>query len=143
VEHTAHRAEVVAGIVVRDGHVLLCHRRADRTWYPAVWDFPGGHVETGETPTGALVRELREELEIVIEEPADPEHFRLVSEEFDMKLWVVTRWDGSPRNVSPAEHDDLAWMSAQAARGVTLADESYPSVIAQVLGEAGPGPGDG
>jgi 8-oxo-dGTP diphosphatase len=129
--------EVVAGIVVRDGRVLLCHRRADRAWYPDVWDFPGGHIEPGETPTGALVRELREELEIDIEEPSDPEDFRLTSTEFDMRMWVVRKWEGTPVNASLSEHDDLAWMSEEATRELELADESYPSVIARVLGQPG------
>jgi oligopeptide/dipeptide ABC transporter ATP-binding protein len=41
--------------VLRDGdRVLLCHRSAGRRWYPDVWDLPGGHVEEGQDPTGAL-----------------------------------------------------------------------------------------
>ena len=37
--------DVVAGVLIRDGHVLLCHRSPAREWYPDVWDLPGGHVE--------------------------------------------------------------------------------------------------
>ena len=54
---------VSAGIIHRDGQVLVGQRRlADR--HPLKWEFPGGKVEAGETPQQALVRELREELEI-------------------------------------------------------------------------------
>jgi 8-oxo-dGTP diphosphatase len=54
---------VSAGIIHRDGQVLVGQRRrADR--HPLKWEFPGGKVESGETPQQALVRELREELQI-------------------------------------------------------------------------------
>jgi len=54
---------VSAGIIHRDGRVLVGQRRrADR--HPLKWEFPGGKVEFGETPQQALVRELREELQI-------------------------------------------------------------------------------
>jgi mutator protein MutT len=54
---------VVAGIVERDGAILICRRRADQP-HPLKWEFPGGKAEPGESPAEALRRELREELEI-------------------------------------------------------------------------------
>ncbi len=54
---------VAAGVIHRDGQILVGQRRkADR--HPFKWEFPGGKVELGESPQEALVRELREELEI-------------------------------------------------------------------------------
>jgi 8-oxo-dGTP diphosphatase len=57
---------IVAGAMIKDGRVLLCHRSPHRRWYPDVWDLPGGHVELGETPTEALKRELLEELSVSV-----------------------------------------------------------------------------
>ncbi len=54
---------VVAGILERDGTILICQRRADQP-HALKWEFPGGKVEAGETPAEALARELREELGI-------------------------------------------------------------------------------
>lgn len=54
---------VVAGILERDGRILICQRKADQP-HPLKWEFPGGKVEAGESPEIALVRELREELGI-------------------------------------------------------------------------------
>ena len=54
---------VSAGIVSRDGKIMLCQRRpGDRL--SLKWEFPGGKLESGESPQQALERELREELAI-------------------------------------------------------------------------------
>jgi mutator protein MutT len=129
---------VAAGILIRDGRVLLCHRCADRSWYPDVWDFPGGHVEAGETSALALVRELREELGIATEVPSAPAFDRLVTSDFDCTLWIVTEWIGTPTLLSPLEHDELAWCSLRMLNGLRLADESYATLIARALDGANP-----
>ena len=54
---------VVAGIVIRDGLVMLCQRK-DAGPEALKWEFPGGKLEPGESPEQALVRELREELDV-------------------------------------------------------------------------------
>jgi 8-oxo-dGTP diphosphatase len=54
---------VAAGLIERDGKVLVCRRRPEQP-HPLKWEFPGGKVEAGESPQAALARELREELGI-------------------------------------------------------------------------------
>jgi 8-oxo-dGTP diphosphatase len=44
------------GVLVRDGHVLLCHNLKKKNYF-----LPGGHIEFGESARGALQREIREE----------------------------------------------------------------------------------
>jgi 8-oxo-dGTP diphosphatase len=57
---------VAAAVLLRaDGAVLLAQRPAGKA-YEGYWEFPGGKLETGETPRAALDRELREELGIVV-----------------------------------------------------------------------------
>jgi 8-oxo-dGTP diphosphatase len=53
---------VVAGLITAaDDRVLITRRRADQP-HPLQWEFPGGKIEPGESPTAALERELFEEL---------------------------------------------------------------------------------
>jgi 8-oxo-dGTP diphosphatase len=54
---------VVAGILQREGSILICRRRADQP-HALKWEFPGGKLERDETPIAALQRELQEELGI-------------------------------------------------------------------------------
>jgi 8-oxo-dGTP diphosphatase len=54
---------VVAAVIEQSGHILICQRRrGDR--FELKWEFPGGKVQLGETPQEALMRELKEELNV-------------------------------------------------------------------------------
>ena len=57
---------VVCGILSRPNRTLLITRKAPGRSLAGLWEFPGGKIEDGETPEQALVRELHEELGIVI-----------------------------------------------------------------------------
>lgn len=52
---------VVAAIIARNGRVLAC-QRSRKSKFALKWEFPGGKVQSGETPEAALARELEEEL---------------------------------------------------------------------------------
>jgi 8-oxo-dGTP diphosphatase len=54
---------VAAALIVRDGEVLIGQRRPDQPM-ALRWEFPGGKIESGESPEEALARELEEELGI-------------------------------------------------------------------------------
>ncbi|TDD72938.1 NUDIX domain-containing protein [Jiangella aurantiaca] len=123
---------VAAAVLVRDSHVLLCHRRADRAWYPDVWDFPGGHVEDGETVVDTVRRECREELGIAAA-AAHRELARWVEADEDITFVQLLRWDGTPRNLAPEEHDDVRWFALAEAVDLTLPDPRYPGLLRRVL----------
>ena len=57
--------EVVAALIRREGRFLICQRPAHKSC-ALLWEFVGGKVEAGETPEEALVRECREELDILV-----------------------------------------------------------------------------
>jgi 8-oxo-dGTP pyrophosphatase MutT (NUDIX family) len=68
-------------------------------------------VEPGELPGAALVRELREELGIGIAAPSGPPVREVHGGTFDMQIWLIEAWTGSPVNVAPEEHDAIAWFT--------------------------------
>lgn len=92
--------KVVAGLIVRDGRVLICQRSA-KSKFPLKWEFPGGKLEAGESPAEALVRELREELAIEVLESR--EFTRHVHRYKDMPpvslhFYCVLRFQGEVKN---------------------------------------------
>jgi 8-oxo-dGTP diphosphatase len=101
------RKLVVAGLIVRDGLVLITQRRADQA-LPLQWEFPGGKVEPGEAPTAALVRELREEIGATVEVGRIWDVLFHPYDAFDLVMLVYTCRvvQGEPRAVEVA---DLAW----------------------------------
>jgi 8-oxo-dGTP diphosphatase len=116
-------------LLVRDGRVLLAHRTASRAHYPDCWDLVGGHVEAGETPEDAVVRECLEEIGVVVHAPV---RFPMVIDDagLDVRAFVVTRWDGDPVNVAPDEHDELRWWHPDALTDLRLA---HPSSLRSIV----------
>ena len=95
-----HEIRVVAGVIEREGMILVGQRRAgDRFQYK--WEFPGGKVEPDEDPKEALARELREELgiEAVIgEEMARYEHQYPGKTAILLMFLRVSEFTGEPAN---------------------------------------------
>ncbi|MBW2556820.1 MAG: NUDIX domain-containing protein, partial [Deltaproteobacteria bacterium] len=57
-------------IFVNDQRKVLLLLRDDKLTipYPNMWDVPGGHVDDGETPEQCIVREMKEEMDLTLEE---------------------------------------------------------------------------
>lgn len=128
---------IAVALLVRDGRALLAHRHPDRQWYPDCWDLVGGHVEPGETPEQAVVRECREEVGVEI---ADPTPFAMAFDDPTLEVhpFVVTRWVGEPANVAPDEHDELRWFTVDEIASLTLADPAMLPGIRRAVHQAAP-----
>ncbi len=100
-------------LIDRDGRILIAQRPEGKSM-AGLWEFPGGKVENGETPEEALVRELKEELDVDTEE-ACLAPIAFASHAYDdfhllMPLFVCRKWQGLPK---PAEGQKLAWTKVQ------------------------------
>lgn len=120
-----HPAVVVAGAVCHQGH-LLAARRTAPTALAGRWELPGGKVEPGESPEGALTRELREELGIETEPVS-----RIPGEWQLNDHWVLWAWEarllaGEPRPLQ--DHDELRWLTPQQAFDVDWLPQDLPFV---------------
>ena len=100
-------------LVDRDGRVLLARRR-EGAEMGGLWEFPGGKLDDGETPEEALVRELREELNVETQRSClAPIAFASCnSGEFHllMPLFACRKWSGTPE---PRAHDALVWVKQE------------------------------
>ena len=118
--------EIAIATLVRDGRLLLAHRHSARRRYPDCWDLVGGHVEHGESPQDAVLRECREEIAIDVSE-LRPVKVRIDDPNLRAHAFLVTRWTGEPTNAAPVEHDALSWFSSDQIAGLRLAHPNYAS----------------
>jgi 8-oxo-dGTP diphosphatase len=100
--------QVVGAAIVRDGRVLAARRTA-----PAAaagrWEFPGGKVEDGESPDAALIREIAEELGVVIVVRRWLAGAASIGTTHELTVALAEIVDGEP---TPVEHDRVRWLAA-------------------------------
>ncbi len=123
---------VAVALVDADGRVLLSQRPEGKT-LAGLWEFPGGKLEPGEAPEAALIRELREELGITVEEPclapltfashAYPD-FHLL-----MPLYICRRWTGTAVG---REGQGLKWVWPKELRDYPMPPADTPLIPALI-----------
>jgi 8-oxo-dGTP diphosphatase len=93
---------VVAGALRRSDGLWLMHQRPENKPHGGLWEFPGGKVEAGEHPVIALIRELSEELGIIVK-PQDciascfaQDGAASTSNSIVILLYTLLQWEGEP-----------------------------------------------
>ncbi len=126
-------------LIDADGRVLIARRPADKDM-AGLWEFPGGKVDPGERPEVTLIRELKEELGIDVQEAClapltfashQYERFHLL-----MPLWICRKWQGEPKAL---EGQELAWVRPNRLRDYPMppADEPLIPHIIDLIGSPG------
>ena len=115
-------------LIDADGRVLIAQRPQGKPM-AGLWEFPGGKIENGERPEETLIRELQEELGIVVSEAclapltfashAYPD-FHLL-----MPLYVCRRWEGE---VVAREGQKLAWVRPTKLRDYPMPPADLPLI---------------
>ncbi len=107
-----------AALLDSSGRVLITQRPQHKQ-LGGLWEFPGGKVEPGEAPELALVRELKEELDLTVEPDAlDP--FAFASHAYPdfhllMPLYIAKRWNGAVK-LDPNAAQAFEWVKASDLR---------------------------
>lgn len=119
---------VAAALIDGEGRVLLQQRPHGKA-LAGLWEFPGGKIEPGETPEAALIRELREELGVDVEQaclapatfasaPLDDRHLLLL-------LYACRKWRGIPQ---PLEGGALRWARPVEMHGIPMPPADLPLI---------------
>jgi 8-oxo-dGTP diphosphatase len=115
-------------LVDADGRVLITQRPQGKS-LAGLWEFPGGKVEPGETPEEALVRELREEIDVETK-VACLAPLTFASHSYDnfhllMPLYVCRRFWGIPvaRQVAA-----LKWVRPKSLRDYPMPPADAPLI---------------
>lgn len=115
-------------LIDADGRVLIAQRPEGKSM-AGLWEFPGGKVETGERPEQSLIRELKEELGIVVKEdclaPLTFASHLYPDFHLLMPLYVCRRWEGL---VKPQEGQRLKWVRPTELRDYPMPPADEPLI---------------
>ena len=122
-----------------DGRVLITRRPPGKAM-AGLWEFPGGKIESSERPEDSLIRELKEELDIDVQESCLApltfashayEDFHLL-----MPLYVCRRWGGT---VAARERQEIKWVRPQQLKDYPMPPADKPLIphLIELMGPAG------
>ncbi|MCZ4326296.1 (deoxy)nucleoside triphosphate pyrophosphohydrolase [Brachybacterium paraconglomeratum] len=132
---------VVGAIVERNGAVFAARRNAERS-AGGLWEFPGGKIETGETPEAALRRELQEELgvDVAVGPFVDRSLSDVGTARIELSCYAAQFTGEDPTTSS--DHDAMQWLpltelsSLQWAPGDVPLLEGLPERLATLRDES-------
>lgn len=122
---SAGRVAVAVGLIQDgQGRTLMASRPADKV-YAGWWEFPGGKLETAETPESCLVRELKEELGLVVRssQPAWVADYDYAHARVRLHFCLVLDWTGEPRGL---EGQQFCWVGCGVAAPYPVLPASRP-----------------
>lgn len=121
------KVDVVGAVIFNEQNEVLCALRSQAMSLPGLWEFPGGKIESGETPQESLIREIHEELDCTItvgDLVADATHeyptviVRLIT-------YNASIVDGTP---TPKEHERLLWLPIEQLMKLEWAPADLPTI---------------
>ena len=98
---------VSSGLIIQNNKLLI-GLRSENDNGGGLWEFPGGKIENNESSEEAVIRELREELDIVAHKPKKVMQYlhRFKNLIYDISFFEVASFKGSIKNIV---HDELKW----------------------------------
>ena len=120
--------KVIAALLIQDNKCLIARRKAGDK-LAGWWEFPGGKLESGETPEECLVRELQEELGIDVR-VQDFFMDSVFTYEFGAIHLLVYRVKWLRGEITPYVHDKLAWVDSEDINDYEFLPADAPSVRA-------------
>lgn len=107
-------AAYVLLILKKENSILLIRRSAENKFAPNHFSMPGGRVEANESFTTALIREVKEELSITINQAdlsfAHAFYKKGAENEFAAFVFECSKWTGDIQNCEPLKHSELKWV---------------------------------
>ena len=122
------RLVVAAALVRNDGRIFLQKRPEGKT-LAGLWEYPGGKVESNETPEHALIRELEEEVGIIVK-PTDLVPITFASQPVADKhmillLYIATGWNGEP---AALEEQETGWFPPEQMADLPMPPADLPFI---------------
>lgn len=118
--------KVVAAIIKEKDQLLIAQRHS-KDPLAGKWEFPGGKLESGETPEECLVREIREELRVEVEIGSfyDDNVYGFKDQAIHLLFYWAEITNGE---VTPVVHDDVKWITIKELARFDFAPADIPIV---------------
>lgn len=116
-------------VILKEDKILIVRRSPTDEWMPGHYGLPGGKLDGDETPTEALARECKEEVNLEI----SPKNFIFlpkVSNNKEHAFFYTTKFSGEPK--LDFEHDDYKWIKPNDLSKYKVVPD-LPTIIAAVL----------
>lgn len=119
--------EVVAAVILKNNKIFCC-QRGNKGECAYKWEFPGGKIESGETKEEAIVREIKEELNCIIEVK---DYITTIEHEYNtfsltMHIFLCTLREGEP---ILSEHINSSWCTFEALNQLDFAEADKKAII--------------
>ncbi|MFO6423306.1 8-oxo-dGTP diphosphatase MutT [Motilimonas sp. KMU-193] len=127
------RIHVAAGIIINSNQQVLISRRLAHQHQGGKWEFPGGKVESGETPEQALIRELEEEVALSIKHAS---HYQSISFDYPDKqvlldFMLSQEFTGEAAGL---EGQEVKWVAISELDQYTFPDANQP-IVAKLMAD--------
>ncbi|MEJ6520789.1 8-oxo-dGTP diphosphatase MutT [Shewanella bicestrii] len=128
------RIHVAVGIILNPNGQILLAKRPEHLHQGGKWEFPGGKVEQGETVTQALIRELKEEVALIV---SASEPFMALSYDYPDKqvlldIHTVSEFTGEAQGL---EGQQIAWVNKHELSHYDFPDANKP-ILSKLLVQA-------
>ncbi len=112
--------ELTVLCLIEDGDRILLQNRVKRDWQG--YTLPGGHVEPGESFVDAVIREMKEETGLTVEDPglAGVKQFPIENGRYVVLLFKATRWTGE---LVSSEEGQMEWVEYGRLSEVNTVDD--------------------
>jgi 8-oxo-dGTP diphosphatase len=129
------RVHVAVGIIVNSQQQILLAKRHGHLHQGGKWEFPGGKVEADETVTQALIRELKEEVDLSV---ATSSAFMTISHDYPDKqvlldIHLVQNFSGEAIGV---EGQQIAWVNIDQLKDYEFPEANLP-ILEKIYQELG------
>jgi 8-oxo-dGTP diphosphatase len=112
--------KVTCAIIIQNEKILLT-QRGEHPHHPFQWEFPGGKIQSDETETDCILREIKEELDLQIEikERLEPAIFDYGFKKIELIPFICFIRDGK---LKLTEHVDYRWIRWQEASSMNISE---------------------
>ena len=101
--------KAVVGVLYNDKQQILIAKRQAHQFMGGFWELPGGKIETGESDEAAIIRELHEELGVVVTDLSIHQTmiYQYPDRVVELSIYNINRYQGSPKGI---ESQTIAWV---------------------------------